>query len=238
MKKYLLKLFTIILMIVSFLSCSNSDKELKTLKYNKEEISKIVDEHLDITLSTFQDSMDAKKGILGYKNIRDYIGLGEENFQDRVLSTWNQVYDNDALEKKIELNLISEKPVDIKLSKADEHIGQYIHKISLSFAILIAEGFFDFLLDIFFGYTFAAVAVFIFVFYQFSYGGWKRMSKGRNARINNIALKTGRWATYTAFFVSIIIGIYSGDYSNDALREKIKNDIKNDITLQIEINIK
>jgi hypothetical protein len=234
LNKKLLPIIAITLLIASFISCSHSENELKGSKYNKEEISKIVDEHLDISISTFQDSMDAKKGILGYKNIRDYIGLGEEDFQDRVLRTWNQVYDNQALKKKIELNLKSEKPIDIQLNKANEHISQYIHKISLSFAILIAEGFFDFLLDIFFGFTFAAAVVFIFVLYQFSYGGWKRMSKPRNDRINSIGLKAGRWATYTALFVSIILGVYSGDYSNDALKEKIKNDIKNDITLQIE----
>ncbi len=190
MKKKLLKLLVITILISTFLSCSNSDKDFQQTKYNKDEISKIVNDHLDITISTFQDSMDAKKGFLGWKNIRDYVGLGEEGFQDRTLRTWNKVYDNKALEKKIEDNLKTEQSVNIELNKADKQISQYIHKISLSFAVLIGEGFFDFLLDIFFGFTFAAVEVFAYVTYQFSYGKWKRISKKRSERVESIDLKT------------------------------------------------
>lgn len=231
MNKNLFLLFFLLFLTVS---CSKSDEEVLTPKYNKTEIDKIVDEHLENTITVFQDSMDSKSGFLGWRNIRDYVGLGDESFRERTSETWAKVYHNKQLEREIEQSLVTQKPIDIELNNAEEHIGQYIHKISLSFVILIAEGFFDLLLDIFFGYTFAAVVVFIFVFYQFSYGGWKRMSKPRSERINNIGLKAGRWATYTALFVSIIIGIYSGDYSNDALAEKIKSDIKNDISMQIE----
>lgn len=231
------KLYLIISVILLTTSCSQSKKDIPEPKYNKVEIGQIIDDHLSNTIQVFQDSMDVKKGFLGWRNIRDYVGLGDETFRDRTLRTWSNIYDYEALEKKIELNLKTSKPIKIQLNKANEQIGQYIHKISLSFVILIAEGFFDFLLDIFFGFTFAAVVVFFFVFYQFSYGGWKRMSKPRNERINSLGVKAGRWATYTAFFISIIIGLYSGDYSNDALREKIKNDIKNEISAQIEKKI-
>lgn len=232
------KQFSLLIILILLLgSCSQSDKEIKPSNYNKAEIDKIVNEHLENTIIVFQDSMDSKSGFLGWRNIRDYIGLGEENFRERTLRTWSNVYDNKDLERKIEENLITKKLIDIELSKADEHIGQYIHKISLSVFVLVLEGLFELLLVVFFDFVFVASAVYLFFLYQFTYGGWKRISKKRNDRASSIADKVGKYCAYLAIVVTIIIGIFSGDYSNNALTKKIKSDIQNDISAQIEQKI-
>jgi hypothetical protein len=232
-KKFFL-LFAVILLIAS---CSQTEKEQTTPKYNKAEIDQIVDEHLENTITVFRDSMNAKKGFLGWRNIRDYVGLGNQNFRDRTLATWGNVYDNKELESKIEQNLVAENRVDLQLGKSDEHIGQYIHKISLSTFVLILEGLFELLLILVFDYVFVAVAVYLFFLYQFTYGGWKRMSKKRNDEALSLADKVGKYTTYLAILVTIIIGVYSGDFSNDALSDKIKIDIQNEISAQIEEKI-
>lgn len=231
------KFYLFIALILLTVSCSQTEKEISQPKYNKVEIEQIVDEHLENTIRVFQDSMDSKKGFLGWRNIRDYVGLGNENFRERTLATWDKVYDNEKLESIIEENLVTQNRVDLELDKGNKHIGQYIHKISLSFIVLVLEGLFEFLLSLFFGYTFAATVAFIFVFYQFSYGGWKRWSKPRRGRFWNIISITGKIASFTALIVTIIIGFYGGDYSNDALTKKIKTDIQNEISAQIEDKI-
>lgn len=228
------KYYLIITVIFLTVSCSKSEKDITPPKYNKAEIDKIVDDHLTNTIQVFQDSMDAKKGPLGWNNIVDYVGLGDEKFRDRTLETWNKVYDNENLEKKIENNLVTKLPIDLELDKSDKHIVQYIHKISLSFVVLIFEGLFELLLSLFLGYTFVAIVGFVFVMYMFSYGGWKNWSKPRENRALNLISKTSKIASFTAIIVTIILGFYGGDYSNEALTVKIKNDIKNDISMQIE----
>jgi len=215
-------------------SCSQSEKPILEKKYNKEEIDKITDEHLTNTIQIFQDSMDSKKGFLGWRNIRDYVGLGDENFRERTLRTWYNVYDNEKLEQKLENNLVTQIPVDIELDKSEQYIGQYIHKISLSFVVLIFEGLFELLLSLFLGYTFVAVVGFVFVTYMFSYGGWKNWSPKRENRAMNLISKTLKIASFVAIIVTIILGFYGGDYSNQALAEKIKSDIKSEIFMQIE----
>lgn len=227
------KLFLLIIIIL-LIGCSQSETEIIKHKYNKEEIDQIVDEHLENTIKVFRDSMNAKKGFLGWKNIRDYIGLGNKNFRERTILTWEKIYENEKLEKKIEENLVTKNRIDLKLGKSNEYIGQYIHKISLSFIVLILEGLFEFLLSLFFGYTFATIVAYTFIIYQFSYGGWKKWSIPRRNRLSNIISISGKIASFAAIIIVLIIGFYSGDYSNDKLSERIKTNIKNEISAQIE----
>lgn len=230
------RFYLLIFLIFLILSCSRKE-EITQPKYNKAEIDQLIDEHLENSIKVFQDSMDSQKGFLGMNNIIDLIGLGKESFKNRTITTWHKVYDNKLLENKIENNLMTQDRVDIELGKSDEHIAQYIHKISLSFIVLVLEGLFEFLLSLLFGYTFVAIVAWLFVLYQFSYGGWVRWSKNRKNRFENIISKTTKIASFTTVVVTIIIGIYNGDYSEKRLIKKIKEDIKNEISIEIEKNI-
>lgn len=225
---------TILLLLVS---CSQTDKELPRPNYNKSEIDQIIDEHLENSLVVFQDSIDSKSGFLGWRNIRDYVGLGSEDFSERTLATWYKVYDNKSLEYKIQENLVSEKSVEIEINKADEHISQYIHKISLSFTLLIIEGVFEFLLTLFFGQALVAVASSIFIWYQFTHNGWINWSKPRRNKLEEMVAITSKIVPISIVLLTVLFGLISGNFSDTVLSEKIKSDIKNDISAQIEQKI-
>lgn len=231
------KFYLLLSILFLIVSCSKSGNDVIEPKYNKAEIDQIIDEHLENTIQVFQDSMDAKKGFLGWRNIRDYIGLGKETFTDRTIATWNKVYDYEELETIIEINLLTDDRVNLELTNSNSQIGQYIHKISLSFFVLVLEGLFESLLSLFFGFTFGAVVAFVYVFYKFAYGGWIRWSKNRRSRLSKILSTTGTIASFTAVIVVIISGIINGDYSDKALTNKIKADIQKEISAQIEKNI-
>lgn len=222
---------------MTVLSCSEQKEEVVTSNYNKEEIEIVIDNYLDSKLNTFQDSMDSKKGFLGYKNIRDYFSLGRKDFEQRTISTWNSIYREDELEELINKDLESKNPVLINLESTDNHIEQYVHKVGISTLVLIGEGFFEWLLVLFLGFWIPALVIWIYVFYKFSFGIWIRMSKKRDEMLDNLWLKIAKIIPPIVFVIFLIVGFATGDFSDNALKDKIKQDIKNDVITQIDNKI-
>lgn len=231
------KLFFILGLTLSILSCSAPEKKNIESNYNKKYIEIVVDSYLESKLSTFQDSMDSKKGILGYKNIIDYFSLGREDFEQRTLTTWNEIYDKEELEELINRDLKSKTPIIIELKNTDNHIKQYIHKVGISTLVLIGEGFFEWLFVLVLGYWIPALVIWIYVFYKFTFGVWKRMSGRRSEMLDNMWLNIAKYISPAVFVIFLTVSFISGDFSDTKLKNKIKVDIQNDIITQIDNKI-
>ena len=136
-----------------------------------------VDNYLENSYKLFNDSINLNSGLLGWKNIRDNVGLGDESMKEKSERIWLTVYDSTQVTTIARSHLesaciaLGHNPAEIELKTitGEKQIGIYAYKIGLSFIGLILEEFFEFLLNLFAGMTIVAFVVFVYISYMFSF---------------------------------------------------------------------
>jgi len=241
-----------IISLLTVFSCSEEKKEETSYEDTVIESTIIssqndVQEYLDITYKKFKDTIDAKSGFLGYKNIRDYLSLGKETMNEKTKRVWFSIYDSKKVTSIIESHLeeayiaIDKKKlnqIEIKEITGEKQVELYAHKVSLSMLGLIIEEILEFFISLFAGMTFVAITVFLYVTYQFSIGGWIRWSTKRYEKVHNLIGSVTSWTSRIVFVIFIIVSFYNGDLTENQLKNKIEQDILNEVEMVIKDNLK
>ena len=87
----------------------------------------MINNYVNDAVNNFSDEIDTLGGIGNWKNYRDYLGLNEEGFKERINYTWDKSYDYETLEYLINIKLQKEGvPKRVKLNRGDEYINNYV----------------------------------------------------------------------------------------------------------------
>ncbi|MBS9766529.1 MAG: hypothetical protein KGV44_03180 [Flavobacteriaceae bacterium] len=253
MKKYYsqrVKILGYILPIMIFtISCGNNEKlyfedndKIEDIKINTRNQVK---EYLETIYPKFQDSINKNSGFLGWRNVRDYLSLGKETMGERTSKVWYSVYDsiqvrNIVYENIEEGAILLDRDfdnIDVDYISAKEEVTLYSHKIGLSVIAFMFEEVIESLAKLLFGSVFAALGVFCFVFYKFSFGGWIRWSQKRRDKVSDIGNKIFRWGTIIIFISFFVVNWIIGDFTENQLKAKIENNILNKVDEQITKNL-
>jgi len=204
-----------------------------------------IDNYLENSYKQFNDSINLNSGFLGWKNIRDNVGLGDESMKEKSERIWLSVYDSTQLTTIARTHLesaciaLGHNPAEIELKtiSGEKQIGIYAYKIGLSVIGLILEEFFQFLLNLFAGMTFVAFVVFVYISYMFSYGGWIRWSRKRRQKVDDFKQKIVTWTRRVVIVSFIALTWYNGDLTENQIKRKIKSEIINETTIQVKNNL-
>lgn len=246
MKKTILKYFTILLVLcnLNLTSCSSNDKPA-TSEYIDNETQSVINDYIDTSVDNFSQKIENDGGFYMWRNYRDYLGLGNEGFKERISRTWNEVYDRETLEVYINTKLAKTKNVQIKLDKEENLLKNYNYTLFLPFLSYALEEIITFIL------------IYLFIRWIISpYVAKKTLPNTYQAKSfwGNLALDlvvkpyerqsridrevSERKKSLTRFFTYglIIFGLFFYDYSgalNKSLKEKIKKDVVIDVVSQI-----
>lgn len=135
-----IEIFFFVLISFCLFSCSDDD----TLD---EELEIIIENYVEDSVNKFIEEIDTLGGFAGWKNYKDFAGLGEEKFKERLKKTWLRNYDSETLEFIINLKLSQNNIKEpIKLKKGDEYIDIYMFSL---ISPVIEELLFSFILFLF-----------------------------------------------------------------------------------------
>ncbi len=85
-------------------SCDSNDEQVKSIYLDKDLKSKI-DLYIEDSVDIFTEELEADGGFFMWKNYRDYLGLGDVGFKERIHKSWNKAFDNKTLELYIKAEL-------------------------------------------------------------------------------------------------------------------------------------
>lgn len=224
MKKILLLFFLILLF-----SCSKKEIQPLSEKITLNESIEVSRAFLKNNLREYNEkcftelikTIDDKSGFLGWRNIRDYFGFGEEELGKKIIRDWENIYDNEHANDLYKINLnellsgtrLNKNNYIFKIPKNNNIIQLYAHKIGLSAGLLIIE----LIIESFLLYWIVYGIAFFLAF--------------------TIGIKTKKKISKSGCLVSLIIGIsvilgnivfyITEDYSQEKLKQNlIKNNVK------------
>ena len=169
-----MKKFIIILVSIIVTSCSSDTPKIGIHRYLDENVEvashfakKDVYEYTKEKMIILKDSLDNSSGFLGWRNIRDYVHLGDETMKEKVNRIWKGIYKVKDISNLVNEHINGLASGTTLISKKfyveleyNNYIGNYSHKIGLSFGIMILE----FIIDAFVAYWMAFVIGFIIAF--------------------------------------------------------------------------
>lgn len=232
-------------------NCS-SDDDISNSTLTDDNLNETVNIYVNSAVDEFSVKIEDKSGFLGWKNFRDYFGLGNEGFKERIHQTWGDVYDNESLELAINSHLsIKGLNKTVKLQKGFSYIDNYTRTLLFPFLTIAFEELIVWLI------LFLAIHFLIIPYWvkntekkkvEFNNTGsfWKDLglfalssfSEGYSYQKRleqNIAISKAKWRKRLICF-SIVAFIFLVDFSsvmNKSLKESIKKDIIVEINEQI-----
>lgn len=229
-------------------TCSAQKKQAYTdmvIESTMQLVENDIDNYLESSYNQFNDSINSNSGFLGWKNIRDNVGLGDESMKEKSERIWLSVYDSTQVTTIARSHLesaciaLGHNPAEIELKTitGEKQIGIYAYKIGLSFIGLILEEFFEFLLNLFAGMTIVAFVVFVYISYMFSCGGWIRWSRKRRQKVADFKQKIATWTRRVVIVSFIALTWYNGDLTGNQIKRKIKSELINEVAIQVENNL-
>ena len=232
-------------------NCSSDDHIANSIHVD-DNLNETVNIYVNNAVDDFSVKIEDKSGFLGWKNFRDYFGLGNEGFKERIHQTWGDVYDNESLELAINSDLsIKGLNKTVKLQKGFSYIDNYTRTLLFPFLTIAFEELIVWLI------LFLAIHFLIIPYWvkntekkkvEFNNTGsfWKDLglfalssfSEGYsyNQRLKqNIAISKAKWRK-RLFWFSIFAFIFLVDF-NSVLNKSLKESIKKDIIVEIKEQI-
>lgn len=247
MKKTILKCFTILILFCSLIltSCSSNDDSAKSA-YIDNEMQSTINNYIDSSVDDFSQKTENYGGFYMWRNYRDYLGLGDMGFKQRISKTWNEVYDKETLEVYLNTQLAKKtKNVQIKLDKEQNLMDNYTYTLFLPFLSFALDEIIIFLVV----YFFVRWVIAPFIARKTVPKTYKTNSFLKNlvfdlaiipyerqSRIDKEVAERKKSLTKLFTYGLAIIGLFFYDYSealNKSLKEKIKKDVVIDVVSQV-----
>ncbi|MBE7693698.1 hypothetical protein G1K75_12500 [Tenacibaculum finnmarkense] len=216
------KIITILFSLFLLSSCSEDLPESnetatlnESIEVSKAFLKRDLISYNEKCFSELIEKIDKESGFLGWRNIRDYFGMGSQSYSEKITVVWNEIYDNNYVNNLYITNIseltsgtrLNYNDYIIQIPKDNQVIKLYSHKIGLSTGLLIIELIIESFILYWLAYGIAFVISFI------------------------IASTTGNDASQSGCFIFIIVGIvtiigmlifyYTEDYSQEKLKEKL-----------------
>lgn len=247
MKKTILKCFTLLFLFcsLSLTSCSSNDNPPKSV-YIDNEMQSVIGNYIDSSVDDFSQKIENDGGFYMWRNYRDYLGLGDMGFKQRISKTWNEVYDKETLEVYLNTQLAKKtKNVQIKLDREQNLMDNYTYTLFLPFLSFALEEIIVFLIV----YFFIRWIITPFIARKTvpktykTNNLWKNLVLDlaiipyeRQSRIDKEVAERKKSLNKFFTYLLLIIGLFFCDYSealNKSLKEKIKKDVVIDVISQI-----
>ncbi|QZT38268.1 hypothetical protein K5X82_05035 [Halosquirtibacter xylanolyticus] len=243
MKRYLM-----ILLFASLILGCNEPQNKRERVFGDTETLIMADagDYIDKAYTQLNDSLERNAGFLGWRNIRDYYEMGDKKMQRRVKRIWFHFYKPRVVTRIIKHNLedafvsVGKDKLRVKVKKIDSQpvMDIYSHKIAISGIFLILEEIAEFILKLGIASLMVPLIVFLYVTFQFKYGGWKRWSNKRRKRVDEFSTKVWKWSKRVAG-VSFIVGmLFCDNWAHMHMKAEIKREMMGQIHKQIDLNIK
>ncbi|MDC1107371.1 hypothetical protein OAT16_11725 [Prolixibacteraceae bacterium] len=242
MKRFL----TILLLLFLVVGCETKESEKERI-FNDTETLIMSDagDYIDKAYTQLNDSLERNGGFLGWRNIRDYYEMGDKKMQRRVKRIWFHYYKPRMVTKIIKHNLedafvsVGQDKVRIRVEKIDSQpvIDIYSHKIAISGIFLVLEEVVEFLVTLGVASLLVPLIVFLYVTYQFKYGGWKRWSNKRRKRVDAFSAKVWKWSKRVAAVSFIVAMFFCDDWAHLHMKAEIKREMMVEIHKQIDHNL-
>ncbi|UZR97312.1 hypothetical protein [Chondrinema litorale] len=203
--------------------------------------SRDINSYLDLTYTAFNDSIEATSGFLGWRNVRDYLWLGEESMLEKSTRIWLAIYDSAQVNKIVQTHLeaafiaLEKEPSKIQIAgiSGEKQVKIYAHRVGISFLSFLAEEALEFIV----GAILVSISLFLYISYQFKVGGWKRWSKQRRKRVSSLKAKILKRTSGAFFLGFLIFTFFKGDPAENQLKHTIENDIFKEAEKQIIDNL-
>jgi hypothetical protein len=232
-------------------SCSTDD-DLAKSNYIDKDLNSTIDNYVNNAVDNFTEKIENESGLLGWKNFRDYSGLGNEGFKERIHQTWEYAYDNETLEIAINNDLLK-KGINkkVKLQKGINYIDNFIYTLLFPFITYAFEELILWLI-LFLAIQFIIIPYWVKnterkkIQYKNTGSFWTNLatyalssfSEGYSYQQRleqNIAKSKAKWRKI--FLVIAILAFYFFIDSSATMNKSLKEGIKKDIVVDIKDQI-
>jgi hypothetical protein len=238
--------FKIITFVTLFflISCNSNDEQVESSYFDKNVKSK-VDSFVEDSVDNFSEQLEADGGFFMWKNYKDYLGLGDRGFKERIHDSWNKAYDNETLELYINTELAKKHGAsNLKIEKSLSEIDNYYYVLLFPFLTIAIE-------ELIIWIVLFLIIEFIIIPYVakrtlrkehktnnfWSNLAFSIISNGERQNRINARVEKVRKVFNTILFISLsIFTLFYYDF-NGSLNKTLKTNIKKDILENINIKI-